>query len=315
MNVIRRLGGDEFGIIRPLFESVFGQPISQDLLDWKYAGGRGESWAALSGDRVPILHCGVWFRNVLDAGEPVRAAQLVDLMAAPKLSGLTRTTSPFTQLMRSILATLPCEENQDGIAFGFPSDRAMRLGEHVGVYRSVGNISKLTFAPNERRVSFSLYDRLDAIGDDIIERLWQKMSVDFVDHVIGIRDAEYLMQRYSRHPEKRYQFLLSCSRFTRRPLGLAVVRSDSQRVELLDIVGPRKAFPEILATCRHWMAQSNKQGATMLLSEPFATQMTAMSDRHEATEFRIMANPFSPASTLSSLNNRWWLTGGDTDYR
>lgn len=315
MSEIRRLSEDEFEVIRPLFESVFSQPLSQGLLDWKYAGGRGESWAVLNDDGAPVLHCGTWYRQILNSGHSVRAAQLVDLMAAPKLSGLTRTTSPFTRLMRSILASLPSEKNPEGIAFGFPSGRAMQLGEHLGVYRSVGHISKLVFAPAKRHVNFSAYHCPSRMGFELIERLWQKMAVDFTDFTLGVRDASYLMQRYSRHPEKRYLFLLSRSRLTRRPLGLAIVRSDSQGVELLDLVGPRKAFPEILAACQYWMAVSDKGGAEMLLSEPFATQMAELAVRHEATEFRIMGNPFSPASSLNGLNNRWWLTGGDTDYR
>jgi len=28
-----------------------------------------------------------------------------------------------------------------------------------------------------------------------------------------------------------------------------------------------------------------------------------------------MANPQTPAATLKKLDRRWWLTGGDTDYR
>jgi len=313
--VIQRLDDDELGLIRPLFETVFGSPISHELLHWKYGEGRGQSWVVLDEQRKPLLHCGLCYRHILHGGSRVRAAQLVDLMAAPKMSGLARRNSPFNKLMRAILTSLPDTDNLAGIAFGFPSDRAMRLGEHLNVYRSVGTISRLQFTPHRCHANFSIVDRIDQSGRRTINRLWKAMAKDLRDAVLGTREPTYVLHRYCRHPERRYRFLFARSRLFNRPLGMAVIHVTGQQMEIMDLVGSRKVFPRLLETCCHWMASANIEAAEMLISEPFATELAPFADVHQPTEFRIMANPFSPPEVVASLNNRWWLTGGDTDYR
>ena len=122
----------------PLFKAVFGHEVPKALLEWKYSKGMGESWGG-SGDcnGELLLHCGLIYRQVVFEGELHRAAQLVDLMAHRKSSGLSRAQSPFFVLIKLILSRLQAPENPYCLAFGFPSERAMRLGEHLGVFRSI----------------------------------------------------------------------------------------------------------------------------------------------------------------------------------
>jgi hypothetical protein len=312
---VRRLDEADLAVLQPLFSTVFKSSISLDLLRWKYADGHGESWTAWEGDQL-ALHCGVCFRDVLAAGQSVRAAQLVDLMASPKTTGLSRAHSPFVELMHALLKSLPGPENPDGIAFGFPSDRAMRLGEHLGVYRAVGRIASLSFAPRkDSRVRYRVITRLDERLRSSINTLWERMAADFHAAVIGVRDAAAIERRYLAYPEKRYVLLLVENGWLRRPLGLAMIRPDVSRPELLDIVGPREAMPTVLAAARAWLSATGGTELTWLLAEPFATALAGCAENCHPTEFRIMANPFSPLATNAGLENRWWLTGGDTDYR
>lgn len=78
--MIRRLQDEELVTLLPLFEEVFKHSISLELLKWKYADQRGESWVVEDENGRIVMHCGLGFRTVLIGGEKVQAAQLMDLI-------------------------------------------------------------------------------------------------------------------------------------------------------------------------------------------------------------------------------------------
>lgn len=318
LSQIRRLGDSELGRIQPLFERVFGLPIGLQLLRWKYADGRGESWTIQNSAGDVSLHCGLFFRNILLAGQPVRAAQLVDLIAGPKASGLSRTQSSFSRLMHCILDDLPRADNPDGVAFGFPSRRAMRLGEHLGVYRAVDRLLLLKFLPyrsgrcSPRAVELLSFGPAEAaVADD----LWGRMAVDLRGYCVGIRDAAFFRQRYLQHPTRRYVLLRVESAWLRCPIALVAIRAEAEEYELLDIVGGWGDMPVILRAIQAWLAATPGKTLVYSLTSHFAKQLSPFAESCEETQFQIMANPQMPASVLAQLEGRWWLTGGDTDYR
>ena len=315
--MIRRVPDDQLAVLQPLFEQVFKHPISLDLLRWKYAEGRGESWLADGPDGSASLHCGLLFRDVLFEGQTLRAAQLVDLMAPPKATGLSRGGSPFAVLMRKILADLPRPDNPCGVAFGFPSDRAMRLGERMGVYREVDRLMELAFAPRHQRRA-PRWRVLTSIGEHeaaVIEGLWRGMRQSLPDHAVGVRDASYLRHRYLAYPGRHYTLLLVEGFWWRRPLGLAVIGPGSDNRELVDMVCAWSAAADVLQATQSWMAQNAVACLRCSLTAHFARQLAAHAQACEPTQFRIMGNPLTPDTCMGSLDKRWWLTSGDTDYR
>jgi len=313
---LRCLTDNELALIQPLFASVFGSSISLALLQWKYAQGRGSAWTLWQED-ILLMHCGLCLREVLLQGKRVLAAQLVDLMAAPKPAGLSRQTSPFAVLMRHVLAQLPSPANPDGVAFGFPSARAMRLGEHAGVYCAVDQWMALEFGPQQMRlgpraseiVTWGARETLAA------NALWSRMRADLAAYVVGVRDVDYLHHRYLMHPHKLYRVLLVESRWRRQAMGLLVIGPGTGGDELLDVICAWDDMAEVLLAARRWLHETGGQRLTLNLTSHFGQQLAALSDGCTATQFRIMANPQTPAATLKKLDRRWWLTGGDTDYR
>lgn len=318
MTEIRRLADAELGQIGPLFERVFGVPFNRALIDWKYAGGRGESWTGWLDATAPAIHCGLAFRDVRWRGAVCRAAQLTDLMALPKAGGLSRRHSPFVLLTRRILAGLPRADNPQGLAFGFPSARAMRLGEHCGVYRAVDRLFELEFHPQRSRFAprYRAIAALDAPDAAMANRLWLAMAQGLTDHAVGIRDPGYLDRRYVRHPAKRYSLLAISGRWLRQPIGLAVIGpGQAGCYELLDVVGAWRDMPEIIAALKDWLASTGGTRIAWSLTRSFALPLAPCATACTETEFRIMANPETPETALKALEQRWWLTGGDTDYR
>ena len=101
MNQVKIIPLSEIGLIRPLFQQVFGADISDVMLEWKYGGGRGRSYGFFSSTGRLLAHCGVFYRLVQAEGQRRRIAQLGDLMAAPgKVGGLSRSSSPFALLVK-----------------------------------------------------------------------------------------------------------------------------------------------------------------------------------------------------------------------
>lgn len=316
MSEIRCLAADDLTLIQPLFASVFDSSISSALLQWKYANGRGSSWS-LWQEGVLLMHCGLCLRHVLLHGEPVLAAQLVDLMAAPKSAGLSRQMSPFALLMRHILAQLPSPANPEGMAFGFPSARAMRLGEHAGVYCAVDQWMALEFGPRQMRLGPRAREIVTWGSRETLaaDALWTRMRADLAHFVVGVRDMDYLRHRYLTHPDKRYRVLLVESHWRRQPMGLLVLGPGTGDNELVDVICAWDDIAESLLAARRWLHESGGLRLTLNLTSHFANPLAALADGCTETQFRIMANPQTPANTLDKLKQQWWLTGGDTDYR
>lgn len=316
MVAIQRIPDEGLDVVRPLFKQVFGTPLSTALLRWKYASGRGESWGYRE-DGALLMHCGLWFRNVLWQGEMLRAAQLIDLMAAPKAGGLSRRNSPFTLLMQALLARLPGRDNPVGMAFGFPSARAMRLGEINGVYGSVGHWMELDFVarPFHQGAQASELTGISGRDETKIMRTWEAMRLDFASYALGMRDAAHLHWRYLAHPERRYRLLSVNSGWLRKTIGFVVLGPGDESCEIVDLIGRREDFPDMLRATQHWWWRYGGKGLVLMATAHFAPQLQPFADACHDTEFRIMANPMMPPEALTHLNNRWWLTGGDSDYR
>lgn len=316
---VREIPLQDLSLIRPLFRQIFGADISTEMLAWKYGEGRGRSYGAFAQDGTLLAHCGVFYRSALADGQSCRIAQLGDLMALPgRVGGLSRFSSPFSLLIRKVLDDLPGQSNPDGLAFGFPSDRAMRLGEHLGLFAAIDRMWELVFTPlpaswrADRVVPMAFSDKAFT---DTANHLWQQMASTHGKDLVGVRDAAYLLQRYSRHPSHQYGCHLVSTRWWDRPLGLLFSRMDGEQCELLDILAHPSNMERVLQTARQRMAVWGAVTMKLWLTERYTKLYCPLADSHSQLEFRIMANPYSSAGHPERFAGRWWLTSGDTDYR
>lgn len=315
---IKMIEHHELGMIRPLFKQVFGTDLSDPMLAWKYGQGRGKSYGSFAPDGTLLAHCGILYRDVLADGRHRRIAQLGDLMALPgRYGGLSRSKSPFALLIQRVLDDLPDEHNPDALAFGFPSDRAMRLGEHLGLFASIDRMYELTFvsAPVPRRPDrCTLLEPTDRRFKALADRLWRKMADGLGADLVGIRDARYLLQRYFQHPQHSYSCHLVTSRWFGSPLGLLITRMQGDQCELLDIIAPPNGMHRLLLAARQHMPSWGAQAITLWLTEHHTAALQSQASGATPLEFRIMANPHSSRGDYRRFADRWWLTGGDTDY-
>ena len=320
---ITQLTSSDLVALQPLFLRVFKQPISMALLDWKYGqmsnekGAGGESWVSIeeASARVPRLHCGLLFRDLHWRGVAHRGAQLIDLMAAPKETGLARDSSDFNQIMQHVLQRL--RHHEGSIAFGFPSDRALRLAIKLGVSTNIDQLYRLTWTGRPPKASWLRVGKalpLTALDSSVCQELWEPMRASLNAYCVGDRTYAHLHYRYEQRPEKSYEFLLLMRPFSSKPLGLAVLSKDGASREILDIVACKHDYPRVIDGLRSWATQRGVDSLHLYATTSVVTELAGSNGTVEATAIRIMASPFESAETLAKLKNNWWLMGGDTDY-
>lgn len=299
-----------------LFQQVFGHALQAELADYKYAGGRGESLALVSDDGEVVAHCGMIFRTLLVAGVPAVGVQLGDLMVAPGARGiLSRRGLPFYQVVAGALVRLEAGAVKP-LVFGFPSDRAMRVGERLGLFTEIDQVSELTWPISADEPCQAVLQPFAVSGfSEVVDHLWQKMARDLAESVVGVRDGAYFVRRYFDHPAHQYHVYLLRSRWFKRPVGVFALRSHGGMVELVDWVAPLNQGLAVIEQARRAAAELGGERLMTWLTRAYTPRFAMAGASVQATEFRIPACGKVSAAWVEKFKNHVWLTSGDTDYR
>ncbi len=316
--------------VEQLFEAVFGHALPRALTAWKYGPGRGLSigvdapheeaggdLGGPSGARPLLAHCGVMFRDVLAFGQPIQAAQLVDLMVAPHARGrLLRQGSPFAKVVGHALAQLGSTtnpQNPDRVAFGFPSARAMKLAEHLQLVREVDRVHELCWPPLQGPLP-KPFDSTDPVMRGMVDHMWSHMRRDLGHALLGVRSADYFLPRYLQHPTLQYR-LYGVRSPGGTPVAVMALRRDGDRLELADWVAPLLFLPAMVRAAQAVAAAESAAALTTWMTTGFAGLLASGSAVQTETEFRIICRGDLPPSLWDRHHRHWWLTPGDTDYR
>lgn len=315
--------------MRGLFAAVFGHEMSAAHWQWKYGGGRGLGigvWQKGDEGAVPELmaHYGGVTRDILHFGQAARALQCVDVMVAQAGRGTLSRRGPM------FLATATCLEHDIGdgtrhlLGFGFPNLRAYRLPEQLGLYGLVGRMVEVCWPAQKSRPALRLAIRpllaADADADIRMDACWSAMQASLGEFIVGVRDAAYLRHRYLAHPEKSYRLFLVQRRFGGDPLGVLVVRvveeGGKRRCELLDVVCALPWLPLMLHHARRVAAAQRCQTLFAWVASNMLPCL-ALPTEAEVVDLKICVpgNHWTAGPSIESQRDRWWLTGGDTDFR
>ena len=301
---------------RDLFQRVYSTQIAELFWEWKYGQGRSETLLARRGS-VVVAHYGVLIREMWFLGEPARALQVADVMVEAADRALITREGVFSRLARAFQALhFGCSE-QYAFAFGFPTLKAMRIGERLGLYQTVDQVQELAWSSMKgSRIGKPIIKRCKGLEgyEACVTQLWGAMAGALPDRVLIRRDYAYLQMRYVAHPEYRYVFLLALSPWTRQPLGLFVVRRDADQLRLMDYIGLPGHLGRLIPALRRWMAP---EGSRRLLAWTASTQRSFFEETDYVlteTELAIPANGVFFQVPPSQLRNRWWVSMGDTDF-
>ncbi len=311
------LADTDVGAFAALFAVAFQHPISIDLWRWKYGEGRGVAVCAWRGPDL-IAHYGGMLRQVMAFGLPVTALQVCDAMVAPKERGVLgkagamfQVTATFLELYQG-LARVP-------LAFGFPSQRAMALGELTGLYAEVGKVSEVSWPARNgppllgtRLIDFQPEQQAH---QQALNNLWQAMARELVTSVVGVRDLPYLRYRYLEHPEHRYRLVLMRRRLTASPLGLLILRQMGRKLALVDWVAPLRQLPLLLKQARRLAALWGHDSLYGWIPSQHLERFHTSDMDPPVSEVRIPTNAWIPQPySVDQLRGRWWLVMGDTDF-
>jgi len=315
---LARITATDQEAVSDLFEKVFAQPLSPEMWTWKYGPGRGQA-IGLWEDETLVAHYGGIPRKLNIAGSLMVASQSCDVMVAPHVRGALVRKGPFFQVCATFLEHFVGYGTDQPLAFGFPNERAFRLPRKLGLYTDpITRIHELTWQASDCKKRLWAIRPIDATNPDdilIIDNLWQQMASCLRLLAVGVRNADYLRERYQNHPQHNYKLFLVCRRWLRKPLAIVVVNIDGDRLELLDWVSDTKNIPKMIMAARTLAAEKQLAEVYTLASLPVCEFFAETDVCEKDINITVPENAWTDSSGKEILQNKLWLTGGDTDFR
>lgn len=308
------LGEPDLDALASLFMRAFDAPFDAALWRWKYGQGRGYNVGVWAQERL-IAHYGIERRDTLLAGEPVVGCHVGDVMVDPQVRGVLTRRGPFQRAAAALIESRVGDGRWVRFGVGFPNARHARLGVRLGLYAPVGEVVELRWPARPwHGAGAGPVRRLDlgrAADATLAQQAWARLVADLPEAVIDVRDVAYLQRRYVRHPRHAYR-LLAIGR--NRP-GVVVVRLHRRSVEILDVLGALAELPGLLQAAAGYGARRARRGAFLWTSRHHAAQLQLSQARQIELGIVTVANAWTRGVAPATLENRWWLTGGDTDFR
>lgn len=318
---LRWIGAQDGAAMRSLFATVFGHELTPELQAWKYSHGVG---LGLWRDGQLLAHYGGWSRDLRAFGKALRGCEVCDVMVAPQARGSLSRRGAMQQITASFLAQQIGWNLPHAVGFGFPTHRHLVLAEHLKLYEAVDRLVAVHWNARPRYLPPWQAHSIDpallqASSADwrALERVWVEMQAAFQGSVLGLRDPAWLLYRYGNKPGHAYELLLLRSPWSLRPRGAVVWRRHADHLELLDLVAAPRAFGDLIEQVRSVAARTGVGHVKAWVTESHARLLTEASvpQRVEALDVIIPANAHSPGIPPEQLRDRWFLMGGDTDFR
>ena len=302
-----------------LFENTFHHVMSLEFQQWKYADPDSLTVCVWEKDKL-IGSLGGMPRKVLFFGQAQTVIQIGDVMVDASKRGILTKTGPFFRMTATFLERCAGFGKPFLCIFGFPNERHMRLSEHLNFYKEVGRIYEFSWPSLLKNPSFftSLIEvntnNINNISSKI-DRLWLAMAADLQNNVVGIRDAQYILNRYLEHPENEYKIFLMQHKLTRKVTGLMVLHVQDGRCSLIDLVAPLAAIPALLVQARYLSNTLHCERLFSQISNTFADYFKTETYQQEAVSIPIAKDTWGAGPDYKDLVDAWWLMSGDMDFR
>ncbi|CDW92747.1 MULTISPECIES: GNAT family N-acetyltransferase [unclassified Thiomonas] len=298
--------------IQSLFSAVFGHELSESVWAWKYAQGRGHAILAYQDGHL-VAHYGAIYRDIFLEGERNWALQVVDVMVHPGHRAVMTKQGAF------FLMTTTWDEVYGPLAFGFPTARSMQLGQRLGIYADAGAIVEVRWPPGSKRPFLTTHlvpvDLRDSVHRAKVDALWQVMREDLSGRVVGLRGADWLAHRFAEHPSRRYEILAVSHRLSGAWEGVIVWREWDGRIEILDLVAPVQKMPVLFEQAQRVCALRGCREVYLWIAAASADMVRTKGATVHETDMRIPTDCWTGAPGAERLIDRWWLVGGDSDFR
>ena len=308
--------------VKTLFSEVFAPQVMSDALwEWKYGDNRGLGIVAWLGDKL-VAHYAASTRSILYFGVPKLAAQICDVMVDRKeRSRLRRAGHGVFALTAATFAE--CFMGYGALTelgFGFPTERAMKVAERLGLYAPVGKMVELQWSPTrgkpafQTRLSFLQSEPVQRIAK-LVDGLWNNMAPCFTHSLIGARDWRYVQHRYFSHPEnnEHYKLLLISNRLTGKAKAMVVLCCGDDRCLIADFIGHVKYIGATVAEVRRMAALWGMKQVLVWITENFASVFPTQDAEQQDMGIQIPHSIWSYGVKREVVDGRWWLMAGDTE--
>lgn len=304
--------------MRTLFNTVFGEEMSQALWVWKYGDQRGYAVGVWDADNQLVAHYAGFPRQVLMFGEPITAMQMGDVMVLPHARGSLSRTGPFFLATSRFLEAFVGYHKLALLGYGFPNDRHMQLGSRRGLYADNGRVVNLQWSDNSSRSVWWLtqrpFDAQQRRWQRSVDRLFQRMAASLPNAILPIRDAAWVTHRYLQHPTIQYELRWISHRFTGLPVALLIYRVLPGSLEWIDVIATRESWPLCAKMMLNIAAEHGVQLVNLWLSKVFSQDF---GDEATITDLGITipCNTWTAGPATAVSRDRWFLTSGDTDFK
>ncbi|NBY21682.1 MAG: GNAT family N-acetyltransferase [Gammaproteobacteria bacterium] len=309
----KSLGMDGFS---SLFERVFHHSISRPFSTWKYGEIPFFSLGAKK-NGVLIAHYGGISRRVAVKGTYQQALQVADVMVDPSERAVFSKEGVFFQVASAFLDLNFGLRSSHQLAYGFPNRRHMRLAEHLGLYGQVDSIEECLWMPRSHKLPWLFTTEVithSNIHHHSLDRLWGKMIASYQDSILVVRDKEYIQTRYLNHPEHAYTLIGIRYRWSSHLVGLVVLRERDDDLLMIDILAPIHAFDCLLNLSRSYAFDLGKKQLVAWFTQSHRGRLFPQPEHIQDPDIAIPANVWSEGPQIDSLQGKWWLMMGDTDF-
>lgn len=296
-----------------LFRQVFGTDLSPEHWNWKYVNGSGVGMVVRDDKNQIAAYYGGVERRILDQGRPALTLQCCDTMVAESQRGTLSKKGPYFLAATSLLEAYVGFNRPYLFGFGFPNKRVMRLGEHLGVQASIGNVVQIEWeSAGQNELAGEVFDINNPEHGLLIDLFWQELSASMHHKIITVRDKAYIQYRFLDHPFYDYQLVIV--RDLDKAVGLLVFRIENQRLLVLDTIASPNNFSRIMNYSRDIAQKMELRGVYGWVTEAdinlFADDEMTITD----IDVRIPTSICTDGPTVVELMNKWYLTAGDTDF-
>ena len=316
---IQHFNKQKFTAVQALFQESFNQPISAEFWQWKYASKQVAELCIWEGKTL-VGHYGGIPRKILYFSQAQMAIQIGDVMVHPLQRGILTRSGAFFRMAATFLERYIGFGKPFLLGFGFPNERAMKVAEHLGLYTEVGKMVEISWPVSKSRPRlFSclrLIDKTNASDfTHTIDLFWQAMAEDLKDAIVGIRDYDYLLNRYLQHPNQPYQIFLVKHRITNKPYGIVILDIKEQRCDIVDIIAPLKNIPILMIHAKRFAALNHCEQLFCQITNNFSFYFQTNHSHTKVMDIRIPANTWTAGPKTEYVKNHWWLMAGDMDFR
>lgn len=304
--------------LQSLFKEAFKHEMSQARWMWKYQDA--VAWgSAVERDGRLVGFYGGMPRLCALKNELLQTVQIGDVMVSPDERSAGRS-GPLMRASASYIDNMPNLYPGFSFAFGFPSERPMRLGVALGLYQPVEAINEVVWPALSYRGS--LLRQTNFISKDAmthcsaqINALWMQMRHDFADYIVPVRDYARWLYRYVNHPELTYQVVLVSARFSKKPLAAFVIIEHPDFIELVDYVGGRAGVDLAIHGARQCAARLGKSILKGWFTNSIVSQFQTNSLSVTKTGIAVPINLRGRTKAQAVLPAPLWLMAGDSDFR